>query len=276
MSNTADTLILVTNDDGIGSPGLTAAARAVLDFGQLWVVAPRQQQSGLGRSFPGGRITVEKSVLEIDGSAVRFFALDASPAQAVRHAVLRFLPRLPDLAISGINYGENLGGSATISGTVGAAMEAAGFGIPALAASLETEREYHFSHSAAVDFAPAATFVRRFARLLLAGGMPEAVDILKLEVPSEATPHTVWRMTRVSRQPYWISPVTIDEHGQRHLASYVKEIDSETLEADSDIYALAVDRVVAVSPMTIDLTAKVDLLGLERALASQEAAFRRE
>jgi len=266
-------LILITNDDGIASPGLMAGIGAVLDLGEIWVVAPRLQQSGLGRSFPGGKIKVHKSVLDVDDTQVRCFALDTSPAQAVRHGILRFLPRVPDLAISGINYGENLGGSVTISGTIGAAIEAASFGIPALAASLETDRKYHFSHSVEVNFSTASMFVRRCAKWLLANGMPQSVDILKLEVPCDATPDTAWRMTRVSRQPYWVSPVTIDERGEKHLSTYLREINFETVEPDSDIAAVVVDRVVSLSPLTIDLTAKVDLQDLHKALSAGNAAF---
>ena len=81
------------------------------------------------------------------------------------------------------------------------------------------------------------------------------VDFLKLEVPCEATPDTAWRITRVSRQPYWVSTVTVDEQGNRRISGYVKEIDAGTLESDSDIHAVAIDRVVSVSPLTIDLTA---------------------
>lgn len=267
LSDESAFLILTTNDDGIASPGLLAAVRAVHDLGEIWVAAPRLQQSGLGRSFPGGTIKVHESSLDVDGTRVRCIALDASPAQAVRHGILRFLPRVPDLAISGINYGENLGGSVTISGTVGAAIEAAGFGVPTLAASLETDKKHHFSLSKEVDFSTAAVFVRRFAGWLLRHGMPEGVDVLKLEVPSDATPNTVWRVTRVSRQPYWVSPVTIDDHGERQITGYIKEIDFDTLELDSDVRAMAVDRVVSVSPLTIDLTAKVGLQDLQTRLS---------
>ncbi len=267
MSSEKRALILITNDDGIGSPGLLAAARSVIDLGELWVVAPRVQQSGLGRSFPYGEIDVEKGFLDVDGMQVQSFSVETSPAQAVRHGILRFLPRVPDLTISGINYGENVGACVTISGTIGAAIEAASFGIPTLAASLETDRKYHFSQSPEVDFSTAAAFVRRFAKLLLTHGMPEAVDILKLDVPCEAKPDTPWRTTRVSRQQYFVSPVTIDDQGQKDISGYVREIDSDTLEPDSDVYALVVDRVISVSPLTIDLTAKVDLQHLQRLLS---------
>jgi 5'-nucleotidase len=271
LSNPVDALILITNDDGIQSPGLMAAVRAVLDLGDTWVVAPRLQQSGLGRGFPGGRVEAQESILDVSGTQVRCFGLDASPAQAVRHGILRFLPRVPDLAISGINYGENLGGSVTISGTIGAAIEAASFGVPALAVSLETDPEYHLSHSAEVDFGTAAVFVRRCAEWLLQNRMPDSVDILKLEVPCDARPDTPWRITRVSRQPYWVSPVAIDEQGNKRLSGYVKKIDLDALEPDSDIRALAVDRVVSLSPLTIDLTAKVNLQDLQKTLSTGNA-----
>jgi 5'-nucleotidase len=209
-----------------------------------------------------------ESVLDLGGIQVPVFALDASPAQAVRHAVLTLLPRMPGLAISGINYGENVGGAVTISGTVGAAIEAASFGIPTLAASLETAREHHFSHSTEVDFATAATIVRRFARHLLTHGLPESVDILKIDVPSDAQPDTPWRVTRVARQQYFVNPVTIDHLGQRRVSPYVREIDFNTLEPDSDVQALAVERVISVTPLTVDLTAKVDLQGLQSRLSA--------
>lgn len=266
------TLILVTNDDGVASPGLRAAVECVVDLGEVWVVAPLVQQSGLGRGFPtGSTMQVQKSALDLHGNEVPVFALDASPAQAVRRAVLSLLPRMPDLAISGINYGENVGGSVTISGTVGAAIEAASFGVPTLAASLETAREHHFSHSTEVDFSTAGVIVRRFARYLLNHGLPENVDILKIDLPREAQPDTPWRITRVARQQYFVNPVTIDQQGQRSLSQYVREIDFDTLEPDSDIHAVAVDRVISVTPLTVDLTAKVDLQGLQSRLSVDDS-----
>jgi 5'-nucleotidase len=268
LSEHARNLILVTNDDGIESPGLLATLDAVIDLGQVWAVAPLVQQSGVGRSFRRGPIDVEECVLEVGGAEVPCYAFDCSPAQAVRQAILRFVPRRPHLVISGINFGENVGGSVTISGTVGAAIEAASLGIPTLAASLETDPEYHFVPSSDVDFGAAATFVRRFAKWLLRHSLPPAVDILKLEVPSDATPETPWRMTRVSRQQYWVSSVSVADNGEREIHGYEKRIDLETLEPDSDVYALAVDRVVAVSPLTIDPTAPVDLHDLAHNLCA--------
>ena len=272
MNETKRALILVTNDDGIRSPGIRAAIQCMLDLGDIWVVAPRAQQSGLGRSFPSHLSEEAKAgFLQLGDAQVRSFAIDASPAQAVRHAVLRLLPRRPDLTISGINYGENVGGCVTISGTVGAAIEAASLGVPALAASLETDREYHFSHSDKVDFGVAAVIVRRFAKHLLAHGMPQGVDFLKVDVPCSAQLDTPWRTTRVSRQQYFVNRVIIDEQGQKQLSRYAVDIDFDALEPDSDVHALAVDRVISVTPMTIDLTAKVNLSRLQDSLVIDDS-----
>jgi len=252
-------MILITNDDGIDSPGLFAAARAVRDLGEIWLAAPSKQQSGSGRAITMRSTQFHESQRDLDGTAVPALSVDGSPALAVRQAILCFLPRKPDLVISGINYGENVGGSVTISGTVGAAIEAASYGVPTLAAALETDRKYHQSQSDEVDFATSATFVRRVSGWILEKGMPASVDILKLDVPWAARNDTPIRVTRVSRHPYWVSPVLTDESGCRRMHGYVREVDTSTLERDSDVYALAVDHVVSLSPLTIDLTAPIRL-----------------
>ena len=103
-------LILFTNDDGIDSPGLWAAVEALAGLGELLVVAPREQQSGTGRSMP---VTSEGRIYErvhrVNGSEITVYAVDGTPAQAVQHGVLELSPRLPSLVVSGINYGENAG-----------------------------------------------------------------------------------------------------------------------------------------------------------------------
>ena len=151
--------ILLTNDDGIRSPGLWTAAGALSQLGFVHVVAPRDQFSGAGRSLP---ITsdglIEERALEVNGKRWTIYSVGGTPAQTVLHAVLEILPDRPDLVVSGINYGENLGTGITVSGTVGAALEAASLGIPALAMSLETEKEYHLSYSPEIDFTAAGYF----------------------------------------------------------------------------------------------------------------------
>ena len=160
--------ILLTNDDGIQSPGLWAAAEALSALGFVTVAAPREQSSGMGRSLPGTSDgIIQPETLVVHGQEWTVYAVGGSPAQAVLHAILEIMPQPPDLVVSGINYGENIGTGVTISGTVGAAMEAAALGYKALAVSLETDQKYHLSYSQEINFSAAALFTARFARMLL-------------------------------------------------------------------------------------------------------------
>jgi 5'-nucleotidase len=253
-------LILITNDDGIASPGLRAAALAALPLGEILVVAPAHQWSGAGRSMPPGpEGSISHYPLEIDGQPIAAYQVDASPALVVLHALLELAPRRPALLISGINFGENVGSDVTISGTVGAALQGAVCGIPALAASLQTPKETHVNPSDRVDFAAAIHFTRLFTRYLLTVSLPFDVDLLKLDVPSDATPETPWRLTRVSRHAYFVSaPTQRDSLAERAAIDYGPTAHPERTEPDSDIYALAVDRVVSVAPMSLDLSSRAD------------------
>jgi 5'-nucleotidase len=265
VSHPATPLILVTNDDGFGSPGLRAAVAAVQSLGDLLVAAPRWQQTSAGRSLPSlftGRIYAD--TMEVNGCQLAAYVVEGSPAQVVQHAILELAPRLPDLVVSGINYGENLGNGVTISGTVGAVLEGATFGVVGLAVSLGVLKEHHRSHSTEVRFDTAAHFTTLFARFLLTRPLPPDVDLLKLDVPASATPATEWRVTRVSRQRYFV-PVA-SRNSDLSMPSpmgYEAELCPDRLEPDSDIYAFAIDRVVSVSPLSFDLTARVSLQQLD-------------
>ena len=261
-------LILVTNDDGINSPGLLAAARAVQGLGELLVVAPCRQWSGAGRSFPKESSgVIRPHTLEVDGRGMNAFCVDSAPAQVILHAVLELASRWPALLVVGINYGENLGADVTISGTVGAALQGAAMGIPALAVSLQTPKETHTNPSDDVDFSAAIHFTRLFARRLLDTALPFDADVLKVDVPDDATPQTPWRLTRVSRQTYFHAvPPRRGDLSRSAQMDYEAHWDLPTLEPDSDIYALAVDRVVAVSPLSLDLTSRADPAEVESLL----------
>jgi len=261
-------LILITNDDGIESPGLRAAAQAAVPLGDVLVVAPSRQWSGAGRSLPHDlRGEIASYPLEVEGRPLRAHQVDGSPAAGVLHALLELAPRKPDLLISGINYGENVGADITVSGTVGAALEGAANGLPALAVSLQTPKRMHLSHSEDVDFAAAVYFTNVFARYLLRMSLPFDVDVLKVDVPSDATADTAWRLTRVSRHTYFtpISPQR-DDLAQPARIDYESLAHPERTEPDSDIYALAVDRVVSVAPLSYDLTSRADRGRIEELL----------
>jgi 5'-nucleotidase len=259
--------ILLTNDDGIDSPGLWAAAEALSELGFVHVTAPRDQYSGAGRSLPSnsdGSITPR--TVSVHGKEWTVYAVGGSPAQTVLHGVLEITPRKPDLVVSGINYGENVGTGVTISGTVGAALEAAALGIPALAISLETDPVHHLSYSTEVDFSAAAYFTAVFARLLLEKKMPPDVDVLKVDVPIDATPETAWQIVRVSRARYYqpLPPVRTTPDAPASVG-YARMDDPEDLPG-TDAHTIRIERQVAVTPLSLDLTSRTDFASLDHLL----------
>jgi 5'-nucleotidase len=256
-------LILVTNDDGIDSTGLWAVVEALLPLGEVLVVAPDRQWSGGGRSMPPhvtGRITPASRC--INGELVTAYGVDATPALAVVHAVMELAPRRLSLVVSGINFGTNLGIEITISGTVGAALEGGAFGIPALAVSLEMDPAYHYSGDESTDYAASMFFTRQFAWQLLACSLPPDVDTLNVNIPCDATPQTPWRLTGLSRHRYYV-PLAPDRiHGEGRPGYKLME-DFRQAEPNSDIRAVKVDRAVAVTPLSLDLTSRADFDTLE-------------
>ena len=260
--------ILLTNDDGIKSPGLWAAAEALSDLGFVTVAAPQRQSSGMGRSLPStSNGIIRTRVMRVCGKEWTVHAVGGSPAQAVLHGILEIMPQPPDLVVSGINYGENVATGVTISGTVGAALEAASHGIPALAMSLETSRELHQSYSTDIDFSAAAWFTALFARQILENHFPPDVDLLKVDVPARATKQTPWQVTRLARQRYY-APVL---HARRSwnepgVVDYVKDADLDDEYKGSDVYVLRVQQEVSVTPLSLDLTSRVDLKELDHLL----------
>jgi 5'-nucleotidase len=239
-----------------------------MDAGEIWLTASCEQQSGAGRSLTADHDgAIHRIDYSIDGQTIPAFAIDGSPAQAVLYALKDLVPRRPALCVSGINFGDNLGSGVTSSGTVGAALEAADEGVPALAISLETDKAFHYKHTEEIDLGVAQHFARFFVKRMLALAMPHDVDVLKVDVPCTAAANTPWRITRLSRQRcYRVLP-----SGRKHLAEkrrlgYTRSVDIATLEPDSDVHALLVDRVVSVTPLSLDLTSRVPFDELENAL----------
>jgi 5'-nucleotidase len=214
----------------------------------------------MGRSLPNtsdGIIREEQ--LQVNGQKWSVFAVGGSPAQSVLHGVFEVLKRKPDLVVSGINYGENVASGITISGTVGAALEAASLGVPALAVSLEADSKYHLSYSNDVNFLVAADFTARIARLLLGKKLPSDVSVLKVDVPSDATLETPWELTRISMQRYYepLAPVR-KSWAEPGLMGYREAGDLAIEPEGTDVYALRVKRVVSVCPLSLDMTSRVD------------------
>jgi 5'-nucleotidase len=264
--------ILLTNDDGIESRGLWAAAEALAALGEVTVVAPQAQWSGAGRSFPRfttGKIeTLEKT---FGGGVRKAYAVDGSPAQAVLFALFEILTAPPALVVAGINCGENVGFGITISGTVGAVLESASAGLPALAVSQETPVDKPEDPSVMEDLSAAMHFTAFFARKLIA--LPPRADVAawKVDVPLNATPETPWRLTRLSRTRYY-QPLRPERDAMSDPARIPFRIrfDPKEVEPGSDVYALHVERKVSVTPLSLDLTARTDFSAVEAVLRAAE------
>lgn len=168
-------LILLTNDDGIYAPGLAALEKELLALGEVCVVAPATEQSGVGHSITFLRPLVCKEVYE--GDRRRGWAVEGSPADCVKLGVFELCPRRPDVVISGLNGGLNAGINVLYSGTVAAAIEGAFFGITSFACSLEYNEH--------ADFGAAAGICRLIIEQVLAQKGPQA-QLYNLNIPTIA------------------------------------------------------------------------------------------
>ena len=211
--------IMVTNDDGIAAPGIKALADALTQLGTVTVVAPDRERSAAGHSLT---LHSPLRVFELrDG----WYAVDGTPTDCVNMGIHSLLPQPPDLVVSGINHGGNMGDDVTYSGTVAAAMEANLMGIPALAVSLAT-------YGPSTHFTDAAQIALQVARQIVQNGLP-ADTFLNLNVPnlplSDIKPIMVTRQGKRSfvgkiidktdprgRKYYWIGseePSFLDDEG---------------------------------------------------------------
>ncbi|MDR2624246.1 MAG: 5'/3'-nucleotidase SurE [Methanobrevibacter sp.] len=249
--------ILLTNDDSIHSRGILSVKEAVEDLGEVTIVAPLEQQSGKGHSLSYFKdLIVSKTDLD-DGSR-GFFTL-GTPADCV---VLGFslLGEKPDLLISGINIGVNLGiERITSSGTLGAALEASAYGIPSLCISIEVAKDIdiYSKKGHGVDFSFAKKIVNRIAKKVLDKGMPEGVDVFNINIPANPVDDEIV-ITRLGRRLY------VPEVEQLEIETYIwKDGTYQNLEEKSEIdtYTTLVENKVTVTPLNLDLTSKSDING---------------
>ena len=178
--------ILVTNDDGVRAPGILAVAQALQTLGEVTIAAPSENQSGKGQSIvTSDPIFVDQVTL---AGGLRGYSIVATPATCVKVALHALMSERPDLVVSGINRGYNLGMVTYVSGTVGAAREGAMFGIPSIASSLAVEE---------TDYTAAANIVRQVAERVRQQGLDAGV-LLNVNVP--AGPAASIKGIQVTRQ----------------------------------------------------------------------------
>jgi 5'-nucleotidase len=228
--------LLLTNDDGIHAPGLKALEDALVTLGEVMVVAPEREMSGASQS-----LTLH-SPLRIEQYDQRHFSVSGTPADAVILAFNRLLPEPPDLVVSGINPGGNMGENVVYSGTVAAAMEATLHGVPAIAMSLASRQ--------ALDFRVAASFAREIAARVLAEGLPPNV-MLNVNVPRGEV-----RGVRLTRQSQKVSRNIIHEqHDPRGRPYYWQDesMDAGKVEPESD-YAAVLSQNISITPLQANRT----------------------
>lgn len=237
-------LIVLTNDDGIQSPGLLALKVALDPLGEVRVVAPDQNRSGAARSITmHSGLWVEEIRLP-DGSVG--FSTDGTPVDCVRMAALGLLERAPDLIVSGINLGENLGDDITYSGTVAAALEGIMLDIPAVAISAHG---YHPGY----DLSVPARFAQRLVAIALREGFP-ARTLLNVNCPDRSWDELAGvRLTVLGKRIYGDKVEYRETHGTRRLYHIYNDDLGYHQEPGSDFAAVA-EGYVSVTPIHFDLT----------------------
>ncbi len=259
--------ILVTNDDGVYSAGIRAAVRGVLGLGELLVAAPAGQRSGVGRSISVFE-PLRYNRVSLDG--VEAYEVSGTPTDSVIMGIFWLMKgELPDLAVSGINIGENIStDTVTTSGTIGAALEAASYGVPAITASIQVVDQgdkFDSVNDHAYQFDVASDLVRRVAKNVLEMGLPPGVDILNLNVPVNATEDTEVVVTRLARK---IFRTAVQERADpRGRPYYWIGGDLVCTEREgTDVRALYQEGKISVTPLTIDNTARVDFSEISKLL----------
>jgi len=247
--------ILVTNDDGIGAPGLAALERIARSLSDdVWVVAPEQEQSAASHS-----LTIHRPLRLRQIGPCRY-AIDGTPTDCVLLAINHVLAQhKPDLVLSGINAGSNIGEDVTYSGTIAAAMEATLLGVPAVALS------QHAEDRAELSFAVAEHWGAQVLRQVVAAGWPQNI-LINLNFPDCL--------------PEQVTGVRVLRHGKRKIGDQIcRRLDprgrpyfwigaSRRLEdgaTDTDVAAIA-GNAISLTPLDLDLTHGATLEHLQRAL----------
>ncbi|HUW14107.1 MAG TPA: 5'/3'-nucleotidase SurE [Anaerolineae bacterium] len=243
MSNSAQ--ILVSNDDGVQAPGLLALKQALESLGEVTVIAPERGWSAAGHTKTMHKPLRIWQVELADGSAA--YTSSGTPSDCVALAVMEAIPVQPDLVVSGINSGANMGHDITYSGTVAAAMEGVIAELPAMAVSLDTSDE-------AADYGYAAHVAALLARQLLERGLPRQV-LLNVNVP-DLPPEEIKgiRITRLGQRVYRDVLVVRSDPRGRPYYWVGGDRPLGVAEDGTDVGALA-EGYVSVTPLFMDMTA---------------------
>jgi 5'-nucleotidase len=251
--------ILVTNDDGVHSEGIHVLATALAALGEVTIVAPNIEASAIGHA-----LTLRRP-LRMEPLRDGVYEVDGTPTDCVNIAVTQlYTPAaMPDLIVSGINKGYNLGDDVTYSGTVAGALEGSLLGIASLAVSLERSiGAYDFRHAAAASGAVAAAILER--------GLP-AGTFLNLNVPS-GRPAGVRVTVQGKRNHVTVVAERVDPRGRPYY--WIEEGENQWEPHDRSDYQAVRDGYVSVTPLQADLTAHDALTAIERLVELKDFAAR--
>jgi 5'-nucleotidase len=253
--------ILVTNDDGVRSEGIHALATALTHLGEVLVVAPQTEASAIGHALtlrrPLRMELVDKGVYEVDGT----------PTDCVNIAITQlYKPRriMPDIVVSGINKGYNLGDDVTYSGTVAGALEGALLGVPSVAVSLERCADTY-------DFGAAAEAGAQISELVLTHGLTQR-SFLNVNVP-RGRPKGVRVTFQARRNHITVVSERLDPRDRPYY--WIEEGEDEWEPHDRSDYQAVKDGYVSVTPLQPDLTAYDEMSRIDALLAPRGVAERR-
>jgi 5'-nucleotidase len=231
--------ILVTNDDGVHSEGIRALADAVSRYGDVTIVAPTQEASAIGHA-----LTLRRP-LRLETLSPGVFAVDGTPTDCINLGIIHVLRAKPDLIVSGINKGWNLGDDVTYSGTVSGALEGALLGIPSIAFSTQRKGSHEF------EFTTAAAAASTLVEAVLDRGMPK-FTLLNLNVPFGR--NKGFRVTVQARRNHvTVVSERIDPRNQAYY--WIEEGENEWEPHDRSDYQAVRDGYVSITPLQPDMTA---------------------
>jgi 5'-nucleotidase len=230
--------ILVTNDDGVYSEGLHALADALRSVGDVTIVAPLGEASAIGHA-----LTIARP-LRLERLRDGVYSVDGTPADCVNLGIVHVLDGLPDLVVSGINKGYNLGDDVTYSGTVGGALEGALLGVPGIAVSLERTKD-------PFDFGPAAAAAERVAAQVLRHGLPPRT-LLNINVPRGPL-HGVKVTVQGMRNHITKVTASVDPRGRPYY--WIEEGEDTYADGERADHVAVRAGYVSVTPLQPDLTA---------------------
>ncbi len=231
--------ILVTNDDGILSEGINELADSLGSLGDVWVVAPDRERNAISHA-----LTLHRP-LRILNRSHQSYAVNGTPADCVNVGVNFIMNEKPDLVVSGINKGENLGGDINYSGTVAAAVEGALMGIQSFAISLSAKRDFHFK--------PAASFALKLARFITKKGIPAGI-ILNVNVPdTEGKEINLYKITKQGKNNHNNTiEERVDPRGVRYY--WIGRKDERCEDDDASDLKTISQKLVSITPLQIDRT----------------------